>query len=190
MKTILATSSALALVVGLMIGAAAPAEATTLLDLVNASPQTNTPFSLSFTATDTSTTVSFAGFQVPSGETATQIGLFLGGNAPNLLGQVWDFVPAAEGSLSSQFNDGSSVNGLEFAGVVVGFFDTYSQTVATTIGDSYTVDFLFTESGDNAPSELVVTANGAVGVSEPASVALLGAGLLGLGLIRRRKAAA
>jgi hypothetical protein len=58
----------------------------------------------------------------------------------------------------------------------VGSYDTYSQTIATIAGDSYTLDFLYSNDSDNAPSGLLVTTSGIAGVPGPVA----GAGLPGL----------
>ena len=173
--------------VGLMIGASVPARATTLLNLINAPGQNDTSFALPFTASSASTTISIAGYQVPSSETTTQNGLFLGGTGPNLLGGTWAFIPAASGSLTSTFSDGTSVPALEFAGVTAGSYDTYSQTIATITGDSYTLDFLYTNSNDNAASGLLVTTSGISSTPLPAALPMFAGGLAFVGLLARRR---
>ena len=77
--------------------AAAPtvASATTLFGQADLANQTNTPVSLVFTAGDTSTTLSFAGFNIPSFINLTNIELTLTGSSTNLLGQTFSFAPAS-----------------------------------------------------------------------------------------------
>ena len=157
-----------------LIGASA-AQADTVLNLIDAPAQTNVPFSLPFIASSPATMISIAGYQVPSFEESTQNGVFLNGIGPNLLGSSWVFTPAPSGSLAFTFNDGSSVPALEFGGTVVGSFDTFSQTIATTPGSLYTLNFHYTNSISNAPSGLRVSE---VAVPIPGPIA--GAGLPGL----------
>ena len=178
-------------VFGELVWATGQARAGILLNLIDPPAQSNTPFVLSFTASDSSTTVSIGGYQVPEYEQVTDNGLFLDATGPNLLGGTWAFTPAASGSDSSTFSDGTSVPALSFGAVVVGDYDTYSQTIGTIPGQSYTLDFLFSNSTDNSPSGLLVTtsANGA-SVPEPSTAVLLIAGALtGLVIVEcRRKA--
>jgi hypothetical protein len=163
----------------LMLGASGLAEAGILLNLIDPVGQTDTPYSLSFTASDTTTSVSFGGYQLPDFEYASNIGVNEGGTGPNLLGSSWTFTPAAEGSDSGTFYDGTSVPALVFGGTVVGDYDTFSQSFATTVGQSYTVDFLFSndpgddDPEDSSPSGFMVTTS-ASAVPEPSSIALMG----------------
>lgn len=173
---------------GLMIGVAAPARATVLLNLINPATQTNTPYSLSFVAGSASTTVSIEGYESPYQEESTDNGLFLGGAGPNLLGQTWAFTPAAADSYAIQYSDGTSVNALLFGGYMVGDYDIFSQTIATTPGRSYTLDFLFSNeayNGFSSPSGFIVAATDPL--PEPTSIMLLGVGLFGLRLIHRKR---
>jgi hypothetical protein len=162
-----------AAVIGLMAGAAGQAKADVLLDLEDPPGQINTVFSFSLTALGSSTTVTFAGYQPPFNESVTHIGLFLGGAGPNLLGSTWSFTPAPSRSSSGTFNDGTSVPALSFAGFTEDSFDTYSQTISTAAGLSYTLNFLFTNATNSVPSGLVVSTSGsASAVPEPSSLAL------------------
>jgi len=190
-------------VVGLTMGASVPARATTLLNLINPSTQLDTPYALSFTASSSSTTISIAGYQVPGDETTSQNGLFLDGTGPNLLGSTWSLVrgPLAT-SLAESFADPpDSVMGLLFGSQTIGGYDTFSQTIATIAGDSYTLDFNYSNNQDGlgaTPSGLLVTtsaqfANGPFTTPLPAALPLFAGGLGALGVFgwrRKRKAAA
>ena len=158
-----------------------PANAATLLNLVDAPYQNNTPYSLSFTASSTSTTLSVGGYQLPSDETATLNAVRLGTGA-NLLGQTWIYTPASNGPDANQFNDGSSVNGLDLAGLIIGSYDTFSQTFATIVGGTYNYSFLYTNSSTSAPSGFRVDVNAAAAgaVPEPATWGMM---ILGFGMI-------
>jgi hypothetical protein len=170
--------------------AVAPAQATVLLNLINAPTQTNTPYALSFIAGSGTTAITFAGYQVPNGHTATEIGLFLNNAGASLIGgQSGDFTftPAPSGSLAY-----SPGNGLGFAGVTVGSYDTFTQNVATVVDSSYTLRFLYSNpSTNNAPSGFRVEASNAAvpgAVPEPATWAMmtLGFGAVGFGLRRKK----
>ena len=163
---------------------ASSAQANTLLTLTDATG----PFSesLSFTADASTDTLTVQGYNVPSFDQFTDNVVSTGGG-PNLLGQTWAFVPAAFGSDTEQYDDGTSVNALDFGAVTPPFYDSYSQTFATTAGTTYTYTFDYT-GGGNPNGSIVSVSSGAV--PEPASWALmmLGVGLAGAGLRGRRKA--
>ncbi len=167
----------------------AGASAGVLLDLTNPAVQTDTPYSLSFTATGSSTTLSVAGYQVPSEEEVRLNGVYLGASITNLLGTTWSFVPAALGSSATQYSDGTSVNALEFAGYAAGYYDTFSQSFSTIAGDNYHYNFDFTEY-QHGPSSLVVSASNAAPVPLPAAAWLLLSGLVGVGAMARKRRAA
>jgi hypothetical protein len=186
----------IATVASIALGAVLPANAdTVLLDLEDpagtiTAGSIGTSYALTFTAGTASTTISFAGYDVPSGFNVFNIGLFLNGAGPNLLSASWSFTAAAQGSSALVINAGT---GLDFSGTVEDSFDTFSQAIATTVGQSYTLDFLFSTNGD-PPSELVATASGAsVTTPLPAALPLFAGGLGALGLLgwrRKRKAMA
>ncbi len=180
-------------VFGELVWATGQARADILLNLIDPPAQSDTPFALSFAASDSTTTVSIGGYQVPEFEQVTNNGLFLDGTGPNLLGGTWAYTPAPSGGDSSTFSDGTSVPALSFGAVVVGAYDTYSQTIATIPGQSYSLDFLFSNSTENSPSGLLVTTSAtSASVPEPSTTVLLVIGALtGLVIVEcRRKAIA
>ena len=173
--------------------ASVPAQAaTTLLNLVNAPGQTDTPFVLAFVANASAVTLSVGGYQVPAFEQASQNAVRLGNVGPNLLGSSWTFTPAPSGSLAGQFVDGSGVNALSFGGVSEGSYDVFSQTFATMAGSSYSYSFLYSNnfSPSNSPSGFRVSVDGASvagAVPEPATWALMLLGFAVIGTVMRRR---
>jgi hypothetical protein len=162
----------------------------TLIDLINAPVQALNPYNLAFIATGTSSDISFAGYQVPADETASDISLNdTSTPGPNILGQVWSFTPAASGSHASQYSDsyGTGTNVVDFGGMTLGSSDTFDQIVSTVPGDRYALTFLFTEynQNDNEFTVSATNASAATGTPEPASMFLFGSGLLGLAIAVR-----
>src|ERR1035437_695678 len=148
------------------------AMADTLLDLEDPPGQSNTLYDLSFIAGATTTDIQFAGYQVPGSETATAISLTSGGPT-NLLGWVWTPTLAPLGSAAFQFEGGLTTGtyAVSFAGTTEDSFDRFDQVVNTVIGQTYDLNFRFTNSSRNQPSELVVSAPDAIpGTPEPASM--------------------
>jgi hypothetical protein len=128
-----------------------------------------------------------AGYDVVSFEDVYFNGVSTSGG-PSLLGGSWAFTPAAGGSLANTFDDGTSVPGLIFGGLSVGYFDTFSQTFATTPGETYMYSFTFTQ-GNDRPSELVVTSTAAAvtpTIPEPSTRAMILFGFAALGFVGYR----
>jgi hypothetical protein len=178
-----------ALAMAAAVAVSTPAQAVDLLNVVNMPAATNTPYSFAFTPATASTTISFAGYQVPSSFTATNIGLFLNNAGPNLLAQTWTFTAAPSGSLAAQ-NTALPVNNLVFAGVTVGSYDIFSQVIGTTAGSSYTLSFLFSNSANNQPSGFRVSASQSdIGgaVPEPGTWAMMIVGFGAVGFARRSR---
>ena len=187
-------------IVALVAMVAAPAAAqVTLYDQTNLPTQSVTPINLNFTATSASTTVNFQGYNVPGSTTLVNIFLVLGGTNPvlggsnNILDEVFTYTPAPSNPFASQEQNGIyGTRNLNFGGFTTGSYDTFSQTVATTIGTSYRLGFSFSVVGRPPDNGLRVSignlAGGAV-VPEPSTWAMmvLGFGALGFVLRRRRR---
>src|SRR5271155_5222511 len=112
-----------------------PVNATTLLSFTDA-PVEDVDYTLQFRATATSTSLSVGGYQLPNDEYVSDNVVSTGGG-PNLLGGEWDFTPAALGSFSFAYSDGTAVPALNISAVHAGDYDVFTQTFTTTIGDVY-----------------------------------------------------
>ena len=172
-----------------LLGAASARADTTLLSLINMPASSGTPYDLDFIATSSTTTLSVAGYQLPSFWQAEFNSVTPSGGGANLLGGTWTLVPASSGSDTSTFSDGTSVPALNFGAVVAGLYDTYSQTFATTPGAEYVYAFTFLNSSANEPSGLLVTTSGSAAgtVPETTTWAMMLLGFAGLGLVGYRK---
>jgi hypothetical protein len=167
----------------------AVANATTLFDQTNFSA-TNTPESFTFIAGSASTTVDFAGYQLPSWMSVDNIFLVLTGDSTNLLGISWNFTPGGPTSVAweSVVPGLYGTNDLRFGNYTEGQYDTFFQTIGTTIGSSYTLGFLVSNPnvGDTrdltTPSGLRVTASDVIvaSVPEPSTWAMM---LIGFGAV-------
>lgn len=159
---------------------------TTLLDLQNAPFQVRTPYSLSFTATGSLSTLYVAGYQVLSFESVINSKVVANGSTTNLLGSNWDLTPAASGSLAFQ-----TPNALRFGGFSVGSYDSFSQSFATTVGDTYTYSFLYTNLGPRVLNGLRISVDSPISPAIPEAstwmMMLLGFGAMGMSLRRRQK---
>ena len=134
MKTKLIFAAALAL------AAAAPGVAATVLNVTDFDGSTSYNFSI--TAASGSTDVAFAGYNLPSFIDVSNIDLSADSNPTvNLLASTFTFTAAPFGSDAFTQNGANGVQDLFFGAVVVGSYDTYSQTVATTAGSSYHLSF-------------------------------------------------
>ena len=111
-----------------------------------------------------------------SGGCGDNVGGVRSSSGPNLLGGSWSFTPAVDGSLTNTYSDGTPVPALNFGRVAVGFYDTYSQTFATTPATKYTYSFIFDEDGGPS-SGLLVTTTAASAIPQLSTWAMLFAGL-------------
>ena len=179
MKSILAGAALAALAF------ASASHATTLLNVTNLDGSYN--YDLSFVAAGSTTQLNVAGYNLPAFIDISNNDVSTGGGA-NLLGSTWSFTAAPLGSDAYVYNDGTPVDALAFGAVVVGSYDTFSQTVATVAGTTY--DYTFTYDNYADPSGLIVSTGSAV--PEPATwaVMLVGMGLAGAAIRGRRKALA
>ncbi len=126
-----------------LIFSSSAAQAAVLITLTNPPSQRATPYELAFIATANTTVIEFSGYQQHTYEYVSGINVTLGGDGANLLGTSWTFEAAAKGSDARTINDGTPVPALWFGGYVPGYYDTFSQTLDTTPGDTYVVDFEF-----------------------------------------------
>jgi hypothetical protein len=183
--------SAIVLAAGVLVAGgllASPVSAATLLNFTNA-PVENIDYTLKFTATATTTSLSVGGYQVLNDEYVSN-NIVSTGEGPNLLGDDWVFTPAAEGSFSYTYANPdlgvSTVPALNIGAETPGDYDVFTQTFATVIGDIYSYTFNFVE-GHTGPSGFEVTTTASAATPEPATWAMIAVGLGGLGAIMRRR---
>jgi hypothetical protein len=174
--------------VAALLAVSASAQATVLFDSVD-NQATSQHASLSFFATDPITTISFSGYNRDVATLVYYISLQLNGVGSNLIS--WSFSPAPTGS-GAYTKDGST---LEFYGVTIGSYDTFSQSISLNTGSNYQLDFDYDIYGYT--NGLRVETNGsltapmvAAPVPEPETYAMMLAGLAGLGAMSRRKRSA
>lgn len=178
---------------------AVPAAAqVTLYDQTNLANQSVTPINLSFTADSANTTLNFQGYNVPGSTTLVNLFLVLSGTNPvlggsnNLLDNSFTYTPAASNPFASQVQTGIyDTRNLNFGGFTAGSYDTFSQTIATTVGTSYRLGFSLSNVGTPGNGLRITTGNLAAvaAVPEPGTWAmmLLGFGAMGVAVRRRRK---
>lgn len=162
------------------------AHAATLLELVDAPAQRETPMALEFLAESAAVTLSVGGFQVPSIEIVTQNAVTNTSGGLNLLGPSWTFTSASAGSFAGVGDDGTNVPGILLGANTPGSYDVFSQTFATAVGASYMYSFLYTNLVGNAPSGLRITISSATAVPEPATWAMMLLGFATIGSALRR----
>ena len=191
-----------AAVAALALTVAAPAAAQQILtDQTNipaavSMPSTTLDSTQSFTATSASTVLSIAGFNEPGSFVLANI-LLANSSAPtvNLLGQTFTYAPASVSPLADQNNVGIyGTNNLRFAGGSSTSYDTFTQTITTTVGSTYNLSYLFTNQAcrgcSAVPNGLRITASepGIVGaVPEPTTWAMMLLGFGGIGFEMRRQ---
>lgn len=185
------SSAAAVLIAGMLLLGTSSARAVTLLSLINPLPTTDTPYDLFFTATAPTTTISIAGYDDPAFEYVWGVGVTLGGGA-TLLRESWVFTPARSGSEATEGN-----GLLTFGDISQGNYDTFSQTIATTAGDTYRLSFQFancldaSNCGSDSGGLLVMTSSGLArtpAVPELSTWTMAILGFVGLGLIGYRQA--
>jgi hypothetical protein len=125
-----------------LLGASSAQATVTLLSIVNPPGQNNQEYVLGFSPSDTTTTISIAGYQEFAYEYVSHIRV-TSNDGPNLLQTFWSSVAAGKGSDASMVKDGTSVRALWF-GAFNEEFDTFSQTFVTIPGDDYWLKFDFT----------------------------------------------
>lgn len=172
------------------------ASAATLFDQTNLAVQSVMPQTLTFTATASSTKIDFQGYQVPASITLVKIFLAVTGTTPstanNLLGLHYTYTPSTCASPFHAFEGSDTplygASNLNFEGACTGLYDSFAQTVGTTVGASYTLKFSLSNSAAGS-SGLRITATDAAapaGVPEPASWTMMLLGFGGIGFAMRR----
>lgn len=184
-------SAAAVLIAGVVLLGTSSARAVTLLSLVNPPTTLGTLYDFSFTATAPATEISIGGYDDPAFEYVFDVSVTLGGGA-NLLSDRWVFTPARSGS---EATEGKEL--LTFGDISPGNYDTFSQTFATTVGDSYLLTFHFANSLDGSSfssdsSGLLVTTDTGLArtpaVPELSTWTMAILGFIGLGFVGYRQA--
>ena len=180
----------------------APADAAVVFNYTQQASGSLEQMTVDILATKAITTVTVGGYHVPSYLQLTAISLTTsaGSGGTNLLSQQWLFTPAATnvkyGTYTHQYDDGwaTGTNGLEFGSIVVGSYDGYSQSFASTQGDTYYLHFQYTQDYATSKNGLQIVTDQplvqdpVLPVPEAGSWVMLvaGFGVVGAALRRRR----